>query len=69
MAYHSPKSVEGMSDCMNLQISQTEKVNLTMPSQHGALEKYNKNGRHLGEFDYRSGTQTKPADSTRWVEP
>ena len=38
-------------------------------SQHGALEKYNKNGRHLGEFDYRSGTQTKPADSTRWVEP
>ena len=31
MAYHSPKSVERMRDCMDLQISQTEKVNLTMP--------------------------------------
>ena len=38
-------------------------------SQHGAMEVYNKNGRHIGEFDYKTGVQTKPADSTRRVEP
>ncbi|MFU2080936.1 colicin E3/pyocin S6 family cytotoxin [Avibacterium endocarditidis] len=38
-------------------------------SQHGALEKYNKKGKHLGEFDYKTGIQTKPANSTRKVEP
>lgn len=38
-------------------------------SQHGALEKYNKKGRHLGEFDPESGRQLKPADSSRTVEP
>jgi hypothetical protein len=37
--------------------------------QHGALEKYNKRGKHLGEFDYNSGAQTKPADPTRRIEP
>jgi hypothetical protein len=38
-------------------------------SQHGALEKYNKRGKHLGEFDSSTGEQTKPADKTRSVEP
>ncbi|SET29439.1 colicin E3/pyocin S6 family cytotoxin [Pseudomonas graminis] len=38
-------------------------------SQHGAIEKYNKRGKHLGEFDAETGTQTKSADSTREVEP
>ena len=37
--------------------------------QHGAIEKYNKRGKHLGEFNHNSGTQTKPADPTRRVEP
>uniref|UniRef100_UPI00035E90DD colicin E3/pyocin S6 family cytotoxin n=1 Tax=Pseudomonas psychrophila TaxID=122355 RepID=UPI00035E90DD len=37
--------------------------------QHGALEKYNKRGKHLGEFDPNTGEQTKPADKTRRVEP
>jgi hypothetical protein len=37
--------------------------------QHGAVEKYNKRGKHLGEFDHASGNQTKPADPTRTVEP
>ena len=37
--------------------------------QHGAVEKYNKRGKHLGEFDHASGDQTKPADPTRTVEP
>ena len=37
--------------------------------QHGALEKYNKRGKHLGEFDHNSGAQTKPADPTRRIEP
>ena len=33
--------------------------------QHGALEKYNKRGKHLGEHDHETGMQTKPADPTR----
>jgi hypothetical protein len=37
--------------------------------QHGALEKYNKRGKHLGEYDHTSGVQTKPADPTRRIEP
>jgi hypothetical protein len=38
-------------------------------SQHGAVEKYASNGKHLGEFDPETGSQTKPADPTRKVEP
>lgn len=38
-------------------------------SQHGAVEKYNKRGKHLGEFDPDTGEQTKEADNTREVEP
>lgn len=38
-------------------------------SQHGAVEKYNKRGKHLGEFNPETGEQTKPADNTREVEP
>ncbi|QQZ44221.1 S-type pyocin domain-containing protein [Pseudomonas sp. SK3(2021)] len=38
-------------------------------SQHGALEKYNKRGKHLGEFDPITGRQTKPADRSREIEP
>ena len=38
-------------------------------SQHGAVEKYNKRGKHQGEFDPATGDQTKPADKTRTVEP
>ena len=34
-------------------------------SQHGAVEKYSKNGTHLGEFDPATGTQTKPSDPGR----
>ena len=37
--------------------------------QHGAVEKYNKRGKHLGEFDHKTGTQNKAADPTRKVEP
>jgi Cytotoxic len=37
--------------------------------QHGAIEKFNKRGRHLGEFDHNTGIQTKPADQTRRIEP
>jgi hypothetical protein len=37
-------------------------------SRHGAVEKYNKNGRHLGEFDHTTGRQIKPADPTRTTE-
>jgi hypothetical protein len=38
-------------------------------SQHGVVEKYNKRGKHLGEFDPETGEQTKSADATREVEP
>jgi hypothetical protein len=37
--------------------------------QHGTVEKYNKKGKHQGEFDAETGEQTKPADKTRTVEP
>ena len=37
--------------------------------QHGKVEKYNKRGKHLGEFDSETGEQTKDADNTREVEP
>lgn len=38
-------------------------------SQHGTVEKYNKRGKHLGEFNSETGEQTKDADDTREVEP
>lgn len=38
-------------------------------SQHGTVEKYNKRGKHLGEFDPDTGAQTKPADGSRKVTP
>jgi len=42
---------------------------LEWDSQHGALEVYDKRGKHLGEFDPDTGAQTKPPDPTRRVEP
>lgn len=38
-------------------------------SQHGTVEKYDKRGVHLGEFDPNTGQQTKPANPSRRVEP
>ena len=37
-------------------------------SQHGKVELYTKQGKHLGEYDPRNGEQTKPADPKRRVE-
>ncbi|AZD46204.1 colicin E3/pyocin S6 family cytotoxin [Pseudomonas chlororaphis] len=37
--------------------------------QHGAVEVYNKRGKHLGEYNHETGAQNKPADPTRKVEP
>jgi hypothetical protein len=37
--------------------------------QHGAVEMYDKRGRHLGEFDAETGEQNKPADPKRRIEP
>ena len=37
--------------------------------RHGAIEKYTKRGKHLGEFNHETGEQTKPADPTRRIEP
>ncbi|WP_411389167.1 colicin E3/pyocin S6 family cytotoxin [Pseudomonas sp. MPB23] len=37
-------------------------------SQHGAVEIYDKQGKHLGEFDAETGEQTKPAKPGRTVE-
>jgi RHS repeat-associated protein len=38
-------------------------------SQHGTVEVYDKNGKHIGEFDPKTGKQTKPANKKRKVEP
>jgi len=38
-------------------------------SQHGAVERYDKRGKHLGEFDATTGEQIKPADPQRRVKP
>lgn len=38
-------------------------------SQHGTVEKYNKRGRHQGEFDAQTGKQVKQADPNRTVDP
>ena len=37
-------------------------------SQHGKVELYTKQGKHLGEYDPQTGEQTKPADPARRVE-
>ena len=37
--------------------------------QHGAVEMYDKRGRHLGEFDHSTGAPLKEADPTRRIEP
>lgn len=36
--------------------------------QHGTVERYDSRGRHIGEFDHRTGAQLKPASSRR-MEP
>lgn len=38
-------------------------------SQHGTVEKYNKRGKRLGEYDPTTGAETKPADKSREVTP
>lgn len=38
-------------------------------SRHGTLEKYDRNGNHLGEYDATSGEQLKAGDPSRSVEP
>ena len=36
--------------------------------RHGELEKYDKQGRHLGQFNHITGEQTKPANKTRRIQ-
>jgi len=38
-------------------------------SRHGAVEMYDKTGRHLGEFDPNTGAQLKPSNPSYRVEP
>jgi uncharacterized protein YukE len=42
---------------------------LEWDSQHGAVEMYDKRGRHLGEYDPRTGAPVKPPDQARKVQP
>jgi len=37
--------------------------------RHGTVEAYSPSGRHLGEFDPRSGVRTKPPRRNRTIEP
>ena len=36
--------------------------------QHGRVERYDRRGRHLGEFDPDTGAMTKPADPRQTIE-
>ena len=36
--------------------------------QHGRVERYDRRGRHLGEFDPETGAMTKPADPGQTIE-
>jgi Cytotoxic len=38
-------------------------------SRHGTVEKYDRQGRHLGEFDSETGDLLKPANPNYSVEP
>jgi hypothetical protein len=37
--------------------------------QHGTVERYDRRGRHTGEFDHETGRQIGPRDPARRVEP
>jgi hypothetical protein len=37
-------------------------------SQHGTVELYDRQGKHLGEFNPVTGEQTKPAKDGRTIE-
>jgi hypothetical protein len=37
-------------------------------SFHGRVEKYDKQGKHLGEFDYETGERTKDPEPGRSIE-
>lgn len=37
--------------------------------QHGAVEMYDAQGRHLGQFDAETGEKRKDPDSRRTIEP
>jgi hypothetical protein len=36
--------------------------------QHGRVERYDRRGHHLGEFDPETGAMTKPADPGQTIE-
>ncbi|MEY2934729.1 MAG: Colicin-E3, partial [Pseudomonadota bacterium] len=38
-------------------------------SRHGTVERYNKRGKHIGEFDPKNGKQLKPANPGYEVDP
>lgn len=38
-------------------------------SRHGTLEKYDRTGKHLGEFDAGTGAQLKGPNAARRIEP
>lgn len=38
-------------------------------SQHGTVEKYDRKGKHLGEFNPETGEQLKPPNPNYKVEP
>ncbi|MBG0854407.1 hypothetical protein I2W78_21845 [Streptomyces spinoverrucosus] len=44
-------------------------VAVEVSADDGTVEKYNKRGKHPGEFDPDTGARTKPADPSRKVTP
>ncbi|WP_350579906.1 colicin E3/pyocin S6 family cytotoxin [Pseudomonas sp. HY2-MNA-CIBAN-0224] len=84
MDYHqAPKSLPGFSDAVSATKKTSVKGGgklrhrwktakgfiLEWDYQHGAIELYDKRGKHLGEYNHVTGEQNKPADSTRRIEP
>ncbi|MEE4575259.1 colicin E3/pyocin S6 family cytotoxin [Pseudomonas alliivorans] len=82
--YHPPpKSLQGFPEAVNIKRFTSVKgggglrkrwriakgLILEWDYQHGMVEMYNKRGKHLGEFNPETGTQTKDADPKRSIEP
>jgi hypothetical protein len=71
-----PKTLPGFPDAKRVK-SKSQRARWLLPdgdilewdSLHGKVERYDKRGKHKGEFDPETGKQTKPADPSRYIEP
>ncbi len=70
-----PKSLPAFADAVRVKSKskrmrwKDNKFIYEWDSLQGKIEKYNKRGKHLGEFDHLTGEQTKEADPNKSIEP